>query len=254
VDGTTRANGLGAAQTPSPLLLADRERWGSQADLLIEMVTGLAKEMKADLRTVVLAFGDRPVPATSAPDLRPAYHLHPARPEERILRGEDTAQLRSRVVSLPATSGGDFVDSLADALAACRELRWRTAARKLLVLVGDSPGYSILRPAPHGADAQVRERDVDVEAAALHRHGVELFTLYHAPAVESATAGFLRPFVDHARAQYLRIATRPGFFFEAPGFEPGAAVRALMSRVPVVGRGASPGIVAAPPRARRARG
>ncbi|HKI06091.1 MAG TPA: hypothetical protein VKK31_29195 [Thermoanaerobaculia bacterium] len=254
VDGTTQANGLGAAQTSSPLLLADRETWGRQADLLIETITGLAREMKADLRAVVLAFGDRPVPATSAPDLRPVYHLYPARPEDRVLRGGDPGQLRSRLLSLPATSGGDFVDSLADALAACRELRWRAAARKLVVLVGDSPGYSILQPAPWGADAQVRECDVDVEAAALHRQGVELLALYHAPAVESATAGFLRPFVDHARAQYLRMATRPDLFFEAAGFEPAAAVATLMSRVPVVGRGASPGILAVPRRARRARG
>jgi hypothetical protein len=257
VDGTTRASGAsdqGAAQASSPLLLADRELWGRQADLLIETVTGLAREMKADLRASVLAFGDRPVPATSAPDLRPAYHLHPARPEERVLRGGDTGQLRSRLLALPATSGGDFVDSLADALAACCELRWRAAARKLVVLVGDSPGYSILRPAPRGADAQVRERDVDIEAAALHRQGVELLTLYHAPAVEGATAGFLRPFVDHARAQYLRIASRPDLSFEAAGFEAAAAVRSLMSRVPITGRGASPGILASPRRARRARG
>lgn len=253
VDGSTCASGVGAAQKPAselpppPLLLADRERWGIHSGLLIETIERLAAEMKADLRVAVIAFGDRPVPETSASDLRPAYHLHPALPEERALHRKDAGQIRSHLLSLPGTSGGDFVDSLADALAACRELRWRPGARKLLVLTGDSPGYSILRPSPQGADAQVRERDVDVEAAALHREGIEILTIYHAPAVEAVSLRFLGPFLGHARAQYQRIATRPELFFEAAGFDPETAVRALRSRVPAIGRGASPGILGGSP-------
>lgn len=252
VDGSTCAGGVGAAQKPAPelppppLLLADRERWGSHVDRLTEMIAGLAAEMKADLRVAVIAFGDRPVPQTSAADLRPTYHLHPALPEERALRREDAGQVRSRLLSLPGTSGGDFVDSLADALAACRELRWRRGARKLLVLTGDSPGYSILRPAPPGADAQVREVDVDVEAGALHREGVEIVALYHAPGVEAVTRRLLGPFIDHAKRQYQRIATRPDLFFEVADFDPAAALRALCSRVPAMGRGASPGVLGSP--------
>ena len=37
---------------------------------------------------------------------------------------------------LEATSGGDFVDALADALIACIDLNWRNNARKLLVVFG----------------------------------------------------------------------------------------------------------------------
>lgn len=255
VDGTTRGEGTGAAKSPSsPLFMADREGWGRHAGHLVAMIEGVAKEMNADLRVAVVAFGDRPVPGASAVDLQPSYHLHPAHPDESSLRRESTEQLCSRLASLPGTSGGDFVDSLADALAACRDLRWRNGTRKLLVLTGDSPGYSILHPAPLGADAQVRERDVDVEAAALHGKGVEALTIYHAPVMEGATAAFLRPFVEHTRGQYRRIASRPDLFFEATSFDPAAAVRALMSQVPVLGRGASPGVLARSGRARSSRG
>jgi hypothetical protein len=249
VDGTTRA----AQETPPTLLLADRERWDGHAGHLAALVEGLAAAMKADLRAAVIAFGDRPVPAASSPDLKPAYYLHPLEPEERTLRSWSAGQLHSELLSLPPTSGGDFVDALADALAACRGLRWRNGARKLLVLTGDSPGYSILRPAPWGSDAQVRENDVDVEAAALHRQGVEIVTLYHAPVVNAATFEFVRPFTEHARAQYLRLAARPGLCFEAAGFDPAAALRALTCRVPALGRGASLGTLGDPSRRRRDR-
>jgi hypothetical protein len=245
VDGTTRAG--------ATALLSDRERWRTHAEQLQALTTGLTTAMKADLRVAVIAFGDGPLPAASAPDLRPAYHLDPLEPEQRALRPSDPNQLHSRLLALRPTSGGDFVDALADALAACRGLRWRNGARKLLVVTGDSPGYSILRPAPWGSDAQVRENDVDVEAAALHRLGVEIVTLYHAPVTEPATFELVRPFAEHARAQYLRLAARPGLCFDAAAFDPAAAVRALTSRVPALGRGASPGIVGGPGRGRKAR-
>lgn len=243
----------GTAQAAGKALLAERERWHAHAELLVALAAGLAEAMKADLHAAVIAFGDRQVPAVSAQDLKPVYHLDPAEPEERILRAMDAGQLRSRLLSLRPTSGGDFVDALADALAACQGLRWRKGARKLLVVTGDSPGYSILRPAPWGGDAQVRENDVDVEAAVLHHQGIEIVTLYHAPEVDTATFEFVRPFVEHARAQYLRLASRPGLSFEAGSFDPAAAVRALTSRVPVLGRGASPGILGGPGRGRRNR-
>lgn len=245
VDGTMRHR--------TTTLLADRESWGAHADRLVALSEGLAAEMKADLRTAVIAFGDRPVPMANALDLRPAYHLDPAEPEERALRSAGAGQLHSRLLSLQPTSGGDFVDALADGIAACRELRWRPRARKVLVVIGDSPGYSILRPPPWGGDAQVRENDVEVEAAALHRQGIEILTLFHAPAVEAAIFEFVRPFVDHARAQYLRLASRPELSFAAESFDPAAAICALTSRVPVLGRGACPGILGGSGRGRRNR-
>jgi len=254
VDGTTRGeNAATDKANSSPLFLSDRERWGDHVGRLVEMIAGLSKQMEADLRVAVMAFGDHPVPGTSSPDLRPAYHLYPAHSEESSLRRETAEQLRSRLLSLPGTSGGDFVDSLADALAACRSLRWHGGSRKLLVLTGDSPGYSILDPSPPGADAQVRECDVDVEIAALHEQGVEALTIYHAPKVEGGGAAFLRPFVEHTRGQYRRIASRSDLAFEAASFDPAAALHALLNRVPVVGRGASPGILARSGRARRTR-
>jgi len=256
VDGTLRGESAGTDPAAASCLLSDRERWGAHVDQLVEMIAGLSTQTGADLRVAVVAFGDHPVPGTSAPDLRPVYHLYPSTPDERFLQRETAEPLRSRLRSLPSTSGGDFVDSLADALAACRALRWRGGSRKLLVITGDSPGYSILHPSPLGADAQVRERDVDVEVVALHGDGVEALTIYHAPKVEGGAAAFLRPFVEHTRGQYQRIASRPDLAFEASSFDPTAAVRALRSQVLLVGRGASPGILSRSnrDRTRRARG
>lgn len=243
VDGTTRAG--------ANALLAERETWRAHAEKLVALAEGLTETMKADLRVAVIAFGDRPLPAASALDLGPAYHLDPAEPEERALRPVDRRQFHSRLLALRPTSGGDFVDALADALAACRQLRWRNGSRKVLVVTGDSPGYSIGRPAPWGCDAQVREHDVDVEAAALHRQGIEIVTLYHPPAVEAATRGFMGPFVEHTRAQYRRLAARPDLCCEAAELDPALIVRALTRRVPAIGRGASPGILSGPGRGRR---
>jgi hypothetical protein len=249
VDGTLRS----VVETP-PLLLADRERWGRHAAELAGLVERLAGAMHADARTAVIAFGDRPLPWNGAFDLRPAYHLHPPTAEARLLRREEPGQLLSRLAELPATSGGDLVDGLADALAACQDLRWRNAARKILVLTGDSPGYSILQPAPRGADAQTRERDVDVEAKELHGRGIEILVIHHGPGPETARLESLRGFLEHTRTQYLRLASRPELFFEAAGFEVDAALRALASKVPAVGRGASPGIFLGPFPVRKGQG
>ena len=142
------------------------------------------------VRLAGMAFADHPLHKVSAHDLVPAFTLFPRIPEQRRLEPIPPSDLRSLLSRVPSSSGGDFVDALADALAECASARWHPEARKLRVVTGDSPGYSILNPAPWGANAAVREKDVETVALDLHRKGVEVVTIYHPspPKAESTTA------------------------------------------------------------------
>jgi len=146
--------------------------------------------------------------------------------------------LRQRLLSLPPTPGGDFVDALADALAACGQLRWRPDARKMIVLTGDSPGSSLLYELPLGSDLCVRRFDVDTQAMQLHQQGVELITIYHPPPDKTFTIDQLR-FVEATRRQYARLASLPELAFEVQSFDPEAAAERARQIVKTVGRGAT---------------
>lgn len=221
-------------------LLEKKDLWSGHVDQLLEFVTEIASGR--DTRAALLAFGDQEPPAVKAPDLLPRYHLHPPH-EEPVLQPLDPDLLRERLVAVPATPGGDFVDALADALAACTRLRWRDAARKVVLLSGDSPGHSLLLPLPKGADLCVRRRDVDSQALALYRLGVEIVTIYHAPAAELGLyeIPFQRDLLLGAQAQYARLASLPEMAFEAASFRPEKAAERLGQGSGAMARGAALG-------------
>ena len=209
VDATTRfffrhpESGLWSS---SPLL-ADAERWQAHAAKLCGFIETLARH-HPDCRVALLAFGDQPLPNVTAPELQPAYWLHPNEANHGLLRPLSLERLKTELAALEPTSGGDFVDALADALAACTGFHWKPNARKLVLVSGDSPGASLLWPVRKGGDACVREHDVDTQALRLHRLGVELMTVYHEP-----EKGFLedligppKEFQRHAQEQYQRLA------------------------------------------------
>jgi len=211
----------------------------AHADRLAAFVHALAGGAP-EARVAVIAFGDEPPPQARAEDLLPSYKLHPETQADRRLRPYDPAHLRAELGAVPATSGGDFVDALADALAACRDLHWRPEARKLLLVAGDSPGHSLLHPPPPGADAQVRDRDVDEEAFHLHQQGVELATLYHPPPwAGELEPGGKRHLLNHAAAQYRRLASRPELAFVATDLDPEAVAGVVGSHRGILGREAS---------------
>jgi hypothetical protein len=224
--------------TANDLLLALPESWGAEIARLTAFVAALAATGRRH-RIAVAAFGDQAPPGAEAADLRPDYRLYPESGWQ--FRGLEPASLRQALADLPATTGADIVDALADGLHACRLLPWRGGARKLLLVCGDSPGHSTLHPLPAGADAGVRALDVDGEAAALHRRGVEIATLYYPPAPELQLerVEFQHAILSATRAQYARLASLPEMAFVATALDPAAAGAGLAARSRTIGRGAA---------------
>ena len=218
---------------------AAAEAWDAHCARLLAFA-GRVVEERPDCRAAVIAFGDQPPPGVLAADLVPQYHLFPGE-EGRGLQPFDLVRLRRDLLAVPPTSGGDFVDAVADGLVAAAGLRWRDQARKLVLLSGDSPGHSILHPLRRGADLGVRERDVDVEAMRLHQRGVETVTLYHDPPVDSGLydLAFKRDLLLGARAQYARLASVGEYAFELSVFDPLAAADLVRDYGRAIGRGTS---------------
>lgn len=225
------------------LLLGNTPEWQAHIADLAAFAEGLAAGGGVDLRTGVLGFGDTLPTGASAADLTPAAPpVVPPEAHRRELLPFDKAELQRRLRELPPTTGADFVDALAQGLAAARELPWRDDARRLLLLVGDSPGYSITRPAPRGADVQIRSHDVDTEAARLARErSVELLTLYHAlpPGLPLRELPHVPPFLAHAEAQYRRLAAHPDWAWTVGGFDPDLAAEAVRAAPALLARGLS---------------
>ncbi len=234
IDGTARSS---AAEGGA--LLADAGAWSARVDQLVALVGGLV-EGTPEARLALLAFGDDPPPQVRAEDLLPRYRLFPEAAKRR-LRPLGLEQLGDFLLAIPATSGGDFVDAVADALFACGELRWRPEARKIVILSGDSPGHSILHPPPAGADAGVREHDVDDAVLGLHERGVEVVTLYHPPAgrEELLELDEERELLDFAAAQYRRLASLPQFALQTTAFDPREAAAIVGRQQGFLGREAT---------------
>ena len=242
LDGTTRHFAKGEkGGAVADLLLDRKEEWKEQADRLTRFAEGLSQGVR-EPRFAVLAFGDSMPPGAVASDLAPRYHVYPSE-EERGFLPLDPPRLQAALEQVPSTPGGDFVDALADALHACRRLRWRRDVRKMIVIYGDSPGHSVLHPLRKGADVCARALDVDTEIWQLHREGVEVATIYCDPAAELRLQAleFRRDLLSGARAQYSRLASLPGMAFEASSFIPERAAEALRSPEAIIARGAALG-------------
>lgn len=224
----------------TPRLLDCREVWAAHADALTAFVERLATDRP--WRCAVIAFGDQQPPEVNAEDLRPRYHLHPIE-QDRTLRPCDPGRLREALLEIPSSPGADYADALADALEGCARLHWSDGARKVVVLTGDSPGASLMHPLPAGADLCVRRLDVDTQADALHRRGVEVVTIYHPPPASNGlhTVSPMRELLLATRTQYRRLASLPMWSFEAAEFDVEAAVARLDQVVTPIARGAALG-------------
>jgi hypothetical protein len=235
IDGTLRD------WTAGGQLLRARERWAAHVENLIALVSRLSEGREA--RAALIAFGDEDPPALMPAELRPAYHVAVSQP----LLPLNIPGLREALKAVRATSGTDFVDALADALHACRSLRWGDG-RKVVVVSGDSPGLSLLEPLPKGADLRARQHDVDTQTSYLYRLGVEIVTIYHAPPPESALANltFAAELLKTARDQYTRLASLPELAFDAATFDADQAADRLARMGGVVARGAALGELTSP--------
>ncbi|HEX9984997.1 MAG TPA: hypothetical protein VGF69_17175 [Thermoanaerobaculia bacterium] len=239
VDATTR---VWLPSPPARRLLDAHELWSAHVEKLVEFATRAGEGR--DARIAMIAFGDQQPPAVTAPDLQPRYVLHPSE-EQRVLQPFIGERLRDALLSLAASNGADFVDATADALDACARLHWREEARKLVVLTGDSPGASLLYPLPRGADLCVRELDVDTRVLALHRLGVEVLTIHHAPRNSPLhSLPFQRALLAGARAQYGRLASLPEFALDETSFDSAAAAERFQRAAGSIARGAALGELA----------
>lgn len=223
----------------SRLLLDDRDRWTSYAKRLTAFAR-LLKQRYDDLRYWVTAFADGQIDGIDAGDLKPReYLVHPG-----PLRRLSPDALERALAALTPSPGGDFVDALGDALDAAVSLPWRTDARKLLVLSGDSPGFSLIQVStlPRFADAQARRHDVLLAAEDLHQKGVEVLTIYH---VSPPPLGvpYARQCLDYAREQYRRIASHGSLAFDAESFDPEYAASTVADWNHPIGRGSSYGVL-----------
>lgn len=227
IDATTRIfprhQEASISQFPTLLLAKpNRESWEAHVDKLCGFVETLHRSC-TNCRIAVLAFGDQAMPDNvTAFDLQPDYMLYP-KPEYRALQAMKPETLKDRLLAIPPSSGGDFIDALADALAVCDGLLWRQVpgVRKLVLISGESPGYSILHPL-RKSDACVREHDVDTQALRLNRKSVALLSLYHGPPEEylkDLVGAEKRDLREAAREQYARLATLPDLAFDAARFE-----------------------------------
>ena len=239
IDATVRVFEPGKKSWP---LLADQDRWAAHVAKLRGFMDALMGHFQ-ECRCAVLAFGDQPIPNVTAADLQPAYRLFPTDIHPGLLRVSSPEQIERQLLLNKPSSGGDFVDALADALAACQSFHWRPAARKLLLLSGDSPGHSIVRPVPKGGDACVRQQDVETDASRLHRLGVEILTLYHEPDHQflNDLIGPPREFQQYAQDQYLRLASLPEFAFVASHFDGKREAEQACSLSGLIGHGGSYG-------------
>lgn len=244
-----QAGAGGDRPVPGPVIRLDAflldqpQQWGAIIEPVLELVQRLGGPDQ-DCRLAIITFGDEPPPpGVYAPDLVPAFHLRSLpedRPEHLLIPipPEALAELlRSRLRSTP---GGDFVDALADALAAAGRLQWGDERRRLLVLIGDSPGHATADPVPYGGDALPRRTDVDSEAARLHREQrVEVLTLYHPPpaALARSLLETQQALIDFARGQYRRLASEPRLAFSTADFDPGQAAAILLGRQAPLGHG-----------------
>jgi hypothetical protein len=227
------------------LLLANQNRgvWEAHVGTLCGFVEAL-RNAHDGCRLTVLAFGDQAMPANiAATDLKPKFRLYPEKIPQRLLQSLDSQTLRDRLLEIEPSSGGDYVDALADALDACEKLHWMPEARKLVLVIGDSPGYSILHPLRKG-DACIREHDVDALALRLHRKGVALLTIYHQPPSDylKGLTKEQRELQELAREQYRRLASVPAFALEASRFAGGGDAEGLLAHNDLIGRGGCHGI------------
>jgi hypothetical protein len=231
-------------------LTTRKKTWDRYAETMLQFASRLRGQY-SDFHSSVILFGDESMKSVAgAEDLDCRWAIHPQTAEQRQLRPFTDAQLRERLANLPATFGGDYVDALAEALHLCGAVGWRTDARCVLALFGDSPGFALMHPPPRdaaGVDIHVRRWDVDNEAMRLYRdHNVEIVSIYAGPPPGSAYK-MADPFelLGYTAEQYARLATLRSWAWSAATFEGEGAAREVLSAPAIIGRQSCYGLLLA---------
>jgi len=221
------------------LLKATNEKypitWQQLHEKVQEFIAQLAN--KFSTRVGILAFADQEPPEHIRADaLKPLYHLKPD-----IKKGEEFSfipfnqkQLEQQIQQIQSSSGCDYIDAVADAFEACQHFNWRQKARRLIILMGDSPGHSILHPIAKGGDINIRKYDVEVEALKLHQQKIEIITLYIQPLDKKVRLDV----INYSQKQYKKLASLPCYTFQDIDFEADIAINELEKIEGLIGRNA----------------
>jgi hypothetical protein len=197
------------------------------------------------LWATVMAFGDEQMPMLANNLLKPTYLIHPPSPAARRLENMTPAQLSQRLRSLPPTPGGDFVDALADGLQACSQAPWRENSRKLVLVFGQSPGYSVLDATDDMTNLLIRKVCLEEEIAALYNKGVEVVTIFHEPTeAEERYKTDLPDVLQRARDQYRNLASLPSWSCVSPALDLEDLASKWVDPPLLLARGPSPGLLA----------
>ncbi len=178
----------------------------------------------------------------------PSYLVYPQSPAERAFVPAVAQQVAETVKTqlrrLKHTSGGDFIDALADGLRACRELPWRQKSRRLVLVFGQSPGYSILERSDELASLIPRALCLEEETVSLHHEHIEVVTLFHHPWKPDELYRVSKPqFVQHSRRQYENLASLPRWAATTgPGLDIQWLAAQWLTPPGSLSRGPSPGL------------
>lgn len=242
VDGTAVADVDGL-----PFLLEPQsaDAWGKITSGLTQFGDALERRPGSRVRSQVLAFADRAPAGLRASDLRFRYLIHPEN-QQRIFRG--TSDLKAALAKLPPGRGGDPVDALAEGLVAVSQLNWRQHSRRVLLLCGNSPGYSFENPpeedaSAHSFDCGNRKACIEEALAELQYTGVLTMTLYlDLPNAAPALAPKVRGFLEWTRRQYIGIASLPELCYVPASWDPETAAADCWNAPRWIARGAAPGV------------
>nr|VFK10226.1 MAG: hypothetical protein BECKLPF1236B_GA0070989_10137 [Candidatus Kentron sp. LPFa] len=216
--------------------------WESHVAAMADLIDAMGSEREA--RMAMLTFGDRATKSSSVVSTDPwergfqqiSNIAHLTTPERafRPMAGERLKELAGKMVRI---DGDDYVDALAEALTACTGLAWN-GERRIVIISGDSPGYSLAFPPPEaGVDTGYCRRDVDAAAMALHELGVEIMTVYLPITALTNPSDRIAKLLTWTQAQYQRLASLPEYVFVVgDGFAQETVLQALQDSPEVIGR------------------
>jgi hypothetical protein len=256
IDGTclhptgTDPDGKATSSLDYLLSPALTKEWRIVVSELAEFASIVAAKY-SNIWATTMAFGDEPMPDLANALLTPAYLVFPISAEDRQLRftppGQIVPQLSAQLLKTPYSPGGDFVDGLADGLRAVRELLWRQSSRKLLLIFGQSPGYSVLDPADELANLIPRTVCVEEEITLLHQKGIEVMTIFHHPSeAEERYSRNMPHFFQHSRRQFANLASLREWNATSPEIDVSALAAQWLNPPATIARGPSPGSLIKP--------
>lgn len=184
IDATIQSSSLGNIEIKDDDtgFLLDNTDFTEQLSEKLDSFLHAVNDQYSDIHYSILSFADVTTEGIRSRDLKPSYVLQPNKLAERFLHSWNEEKLKDDVKHLQTSSGCDYIDALAEALNAVADYNWRHNARKLIYIIGDSPGFSILNPPPviggMQANTAIRHFDIESEAMELHRNKIEIMSVY----------------------------------------------------------------------------